>query len=172
MKISAENYLHGLLTEFLQKRGWPTEAVIVNRPRQEGFGDYATPVAMSLAKTLKKAPRLIAEEIVNALAYDRQLIEEIRIDGPGFINFRLGPGYWQSVLAEILRRREQYGGSASNAGKKINMEFVSANPTGPLNIVSARAASLGDVLANLFLATGAEAVREYYVNDAGQRVRM
>jgi arginyl-tRNA synthetase len=172
MNFSAENYLHDLLTKLMHKRGWPAEAVSVGRPKQESFGDYATPVAMSLAKTLKKAPRLIAEEIVNALEYDRTRIEEIRIDGPGFINFRFGPGHWQGVLAEILQARESYGCSTSHAGKKINMEFVSANPTGPLNIVSARAASIGDVLANLFRATGAEAAREYYVNDAGQRVRM
>ena len=172
MNLSAENYLHGLLVDFAQKRGWPVEAIVVNRPRQEGFGDYATPVAMSLAKSLKKAPRTIAEEIVNTLEYDRQLIQEIRIDGPGFINFRLGPGYWQNVLAEILQAREAYGRSNAGAGKKINLEFVSANPTGPLNIVSARAASIGDVLANLFQAAGAEARREYYVNDAGARVRM
>ena len=172
MNFSAENYLHELLVNFVQKRGWPAEAIVVNRPRQEGFGDYATPVAMSLAKSLKKAPRAIAEEIVNALEYDRQLIAEIRIDGPGFINFRLGPGYWQNILAEILRTREAYGRSQSGAGQKINLEFVSANPTGPLNIVSARAATIGDVLVNLFQATGAAAQREYYVNDAGARVRM
>jgi len=172
MILSAENYLHDLLTALMQKRGWPGEAVSVSRPKQESFGDYATPAAMSLARTLKKAPRAIAEEIVAALDYDRNLIEDIRIDGPGFINFRLGPGYWQSVLAEILRARESYGRSQTGAGRKINMEFVSANPTGPLNIVSARAASIGDVLVNLFHATGAEATREYYVNDAGQRVRM
>ncbi|MDZ7361309.1 MAG: arginine--tRNA ligase [candidate division KSB1 bacterium] len=169
---SAENYLHELLTALMQKRGWPIEAVSLSRPKQESFGDYATPAAMSLARTLKKAPRAVAEEIVAALDYDRNLIEEIRIDGPGFINFRLGPGYWQSVLAEILRARESYGRSQTGAGRKINMEFVSANPTGPLNIVSARAATIGDVLVNLFHATGAEATREYYVNDAGQRVRM
>ncbi len=172
MNESAENYLHGLLTDLMQKRGWPLEAVSVGRPRQEGFGDYATPVAMGLAKTLKKAPRVIAEEIVNALEYDRNLIEEIRIDGPGFINFRFGPGYWQNVLVEILQARERYGRSTSGAGKNINMEFVSANPTGPLNVVSARAASIGDVLVNLFRAVGAEAKREFYINDAGQRVRM
>ena len=172
MNFSAENYLHELLVNFVQKRGWPAEAIVVNRPRQEGFGDYATPVAMSLAKSLRKAPRAIAEEIVNALEYDRQLIAEIRIDGPGFINFRLGPGYWQNILAEILRTREAYGRSQSGAGQKINLEFVSANPTGPLNIVSARAATIGDVLVNLFQATGAAAQREYYVNDAGSRVRM
>ncbi|MCI0693772.1 arginine--tRNA ligase [candidate division KSB1 bacterium] len=172
MNPSAESYLHGLLTELMQKRGWPIEPVSVGRPRQEGFGDYATPVAMGLAKTLKKAPRLIAEEIVNSLEYDRDVIEEIRIDGPGFINFRFGPGYWQNVLAEILQTRERYGRSTSGAGKNINMEFVSANPTGPLNIVSARAASIGDVLVNLFHAIGAEAKREFYINDAGQRVRM
>jgi len=172
MNQSAENYLQELLTAFMQKRGWPATAVSVNRPRQEGFGDYATPVAMSLAKTLKKAPRAIAEEIVQALEYNRNLIDEVHVDGPGFINFRLGAGYWQNVLSEILHVRESYGRSNYNVDKKINMEFVSANPTGPLNIVSARAASIGDVLVNLFQATGAEASREFYVNDAGQRVRM
>ncbi|MDZ7291817.1 MAG: arginine--tRNA ligase [candidate division KSB1 bacterium] len=172
MDISAETYLHDLLTTLMRKQGWPTEAVSINRPRQEGFGDYATPVAMSLAKTLKQAPRAIAEKIVRNLEFDRNLIEEVSIDGPGFINFRLGPGYWQNVLAEILRKRELYGRSTWGAGRKINMEFVSANPTGPLNVVSARAASIGDVLVNLFHAVGAEASREYYVNDAGQRVRM
>jgi arginyl-tRNA synthetase len=172
MSHSAEKYLHDLLASTLQKSGWPAEAVSVSRPRQEGFGDYATPVAMSLAKTLKKAPRVIAEEIVRALEYDRNLIEEVTIDGPGFINFRLGPGYWQNVLAGILRQRESYGHSTWGAGRKINIEFVSANPTGPLNVVSARAASIGDVLANLFLAVGAAASREYYINDAGQRVKM
>jgi arginyl-tRNA synthetase len=172
MHLSAENYLHDVLIALMQKRGWPIEAVSLSRPKQESFGDYATPAAMSLARTLKKAPAAIAEEIVSALDYDRHLIEEIRIDGPGFINFRLGPAYWQSVLAEILRARESYGRSQTGAGRKINMEFVSANPTGPLNIVSARAATIGDVLVNLFHATGAEAAREYYINDAGQRVRM
>lgn len=172
MNQPAENYLHGLLTALMQERGWPLETVSVGRSRQEGFGDYASPVAMGLAKTLKKAPRVIAEEIVNVLEYDRDLIEEIRIDGPGFINFRLGVGYWQNVLAEILQARERYGRSTSGAGKNINMEFVSANPTGPLNVVSARAASIGDVLVNLFHAVGAEAQREFYINDAGQRVRM
>jgi arginyl-tRNA synthetase len=172
MNQSAENYLHGLLTELMEKRGWPTETVSVGRPRQEGFGDYATPLAMGLAKALKKAPRVIAEDIVNALEYDRALIEEIRIDGPGFINFRFGHGYWQTILAEILQARERYGHSTSGTGQNINMEFVSANPTGPLNVVSARAASIGDVLVNLFHAVGADAQREFYINDAGQRVRM
>jgi arginyl-tRNA synthetase len=144
----------------------------VSRPRQEGFGDYATPVAMSLAKTLRKPPRAIAEEIIRVLEYDRDLIAEVSIDGPGFINFRLGPGYWQGVLSEILRSQESYGRSTWGTGKKINVEFVSANPTGPLNVVSARAASIGDVLVNLFQAVGAEARREYYINDAGQRVKL
>ncbi|MDZ7343672.1 MAG: arginine--tRNA ligase, partial [candidate division KSB1 bacterium] len=167
-----EHYLHQLLTNVLFKRGWSVEVVSIGRPRQEGFGDYATSVAMTLAKTLKKPPTAIADEIVRALEYDRRLIEAITIDGPGFINFRLGAGYWQNLLAEILRLREAYGRSTSGTGKKINIEFVSANPTGPLNVVNARAASVGDVLANLFAATGAETTREYYINDAGQRVKM
>ncbi len=171
MSTHAEQYLRGVITSGLNKLGWPAENIILNRPRQEGFGDFATTVAMPLAKILKKAPRVIAEQLVAAMEYDRGFLTEVSIDGPGFINFRLGHGYWHHVLAEILRARENFGRSDWARGRKVNFEFVSANPTGPLNIVSARAAALGDVMANLMQACGAEVAREYYINDAGQRVK-
>ncbi len=171
MSTHAEQYLREVITSGLQKLGWPAENIILNRPRQEGFGDFATTVAMTLAKVLKKAPRPLAEQLVAALEYDRTLLTEISIDGPGYINFRLGEGYWHRVLAEILREAESFGRSNWASGRKINFEFVSANPTGPLNIVSARAAAIGDVMANLMQAVGAEVAREYYINDAGQRVK-
>jgi len=182
----AEHYLQSLIAGALQRLGWlhpPSFGsdelgggaaldVAIERPKQESFGDYATPMAMTLARDLRKAPRLIAQELVAALQYDKAMISEISIDGPGFINFRLGPGYWQAQLAAILKEREAFGKSTWGEGRKLQVEFVSANPTGPLNVVSARAASVGDVLVSLFQAVGFDAAREYYVNDAGRQVRL
>jgi arginyl-tRNA synthetase len=169
--MDAEKYLREIMTAGLRKLGWPAEAIVLARPRQESFGDFATPIAMTLAKSLKQSPRGIAEQLVAALAYDHSVLAEISIDGPGFVNFRLGAGYWQNLVADILNQREDYGHSARAKGQKFNFEFVSANPTGPLNIVSARAAAIGDVMANLMQAVGADVTREYYINDAGERVK-
>ena len=166
-----EQYLRELVVGVLKKLGWPTATVVLGRPRQESFGDFATAVAMTLAKSLKQPPRVLAEKLVAGLEYDRRLLAEISIDGPGFINFRLSEGYWQSQIADILAQRENYGQSTWAAGRTFNFEFVSANPTGPLNVVNARAAALGDVMANLMQAAGAGVTREYYINDAGQRVK-
>lgn len=180
MIIDAEKYLQEIIARALQTLGWPAgageprdhaEAIVINRPRQEGFGDFATPIAMNLARTLKKSPKILAQELTAALQYDDAVIDNITIDGPGFINFRLTPRYWQNILAEILKTREAFGKSNWAHDRKINLEFVSANPTGPLNVVNARAASIGDVLANLLQAAGAQVTREYYINDAGQRVK-
>ncbi len=171
MPIDAEKFLRETIAAGLNKLGWPAEIIVLARPRQESFGDFATPVAMALAKALKQPPRALAEKLVAVLEYDRSLLAEISIDGPGFINFRLAESYWQSLIAEILWQREKYGRSAWAAGKKFNFEFVSANPTGPLNVVNARAAAIGDAMAHLMQASGAEVAREYYINDAGQRVK-
>ncbi len=178
MIIDAEKYLQEIIARAMQRLGWTAgesrdhaEAIVINRPRQEGYGDFATPIAMNLAKTLRKAPKTLAQELTAALQYDDAVIDNITIDGPGFINFRLTPRYWQNVLAEILKTREAFGKSNWAHEQRINIEFVSANPTGPLNVVNARAASIGDVLANLLQAVGAHVTREYYINDAGQRVK-
>lgn len=168
----AEQYLQSIVASAMQRLAWPVIDIAIERPRQESFGDFATPTAMTLARDLRKAPRLIAQELVAALQYDSTMISEISIDGPGFINFRLGPGYWQSQLANILLQKEDFGKSTSGEGRKLQIEFVSANPTGPLNVVSARAASVGDVLVSLFQAVGFNAAREYYVNDAGRQIRL
>jgi len=168
----AEQYLQSVVASAMQRLAWPKIDIAIERPRQESFGDFATPTAMTLARDLRKAPRLIAQELVAALQYDATMISEISIDGPGFINFRLGPGYWQSQLANILHQKEDFGKSTSGKGRKLQVEFVSANPTGPLNVVSARAASVGDVLVSLFHTVGFNAAREYYVNDAGRQIRL
>lgn len=172
MLLRAEEYLQSVIASALQRLGWPAVDIGIERPKQESFGDYATPTAMVLARHLRKAPRALAEELAAQLRDDKEVISEVSIDGPGFINFRLGPAYWQAQLATILRERESYGKSLWGDGRKLQVEFVSANPTGPLNVVSARAASVGDVLVNLFRAVGFAAYREYYVNDAGRQIRL
>ncbi|MCG3158286.1 MAG: Arginine--tRNA ligase [bacterium] len=171
MNLNAENYLEEIIAAALARLGWPAAAIVINRPRQEGFGDFATPLAMNLAKAMRQAPKALAQELQAALAYDPAVISQVTVDGPGFLNFHFTPAYWQQVLAAVLQQREAFGQSTWAAGQRVNLEFVSANPTGPLNVVNARAASIGDVLANMLQAVGAAVVREYYINDAGQRVK-
>ncbi len=144
----------------------------LEKPKQENFGDASSPAAMNLAKVAKKAPRQIAQKIIDAFEIDPHFIEKIEIAGPGFINFYLANSCLRDSVRDIINEGIEYGKTDAAAGKRIQLEFVSANPTGPLNIVSARAASVGDVLANLFQATGIAAQREYYVNDAGRQIQL
>ena len=134
-------------------------------------GDIATPIALGLAKTAKMAPRAIAETIrkhVNRTEHPS--IRELQIAGPGFINVYLSYEWLYDTLRTIVSAKRDYGNCGIGKGKRIQIEFVSANPTGPLNIVSGRAAAVGDTLVNLLNAIGYEAIREYYVNDAGGQV--
>ena len=144
--------------------------LLLEKPKQENFGDVASTVAMSLAKVAKKNPRQIAQDIVEQFEIDPFYVEKIEIAGPGFINFYLSTRCLQQSVFEILQQGERYGTSNAGNGRRIQLEFVSANPTGPLNIVSARAASVGDVLAHLFRAGGYDAESEFYVNDAGRQI--
>ncbi len=146
--------------------------VVIEKPRQAAFGDFATTSALNLAKTLKTAPRQIAEKIVAAFDDPRNLVAKFSIDGPGFINVTLSPDYWRSLLPEIISSGERYGAIDLGRKQKIQIEFVSANPTGPLNVVSARAAAVGDVLVSVLNLAGYDAWREYYVNDAGRQIRL
>ena len=134
-------------------------------------GDIATPIALGLAKQAKSAPRAIAEIIVNHVNIDEHpSIRKMDIAGPGFINVYLSNEWLFDTLFAIRRLNNDYGTSDKGKGKRIQIEFVSANPTGPLNIVSGRAAAVGDTLVNLLNAIGFDAIREYYVNDAGGQV--
>lgn len=134
-------------------------------------GDIATPIALGLAKSAKKAPREIAEIIVKYVNQDEHpSIRKLEIAGPGFINVYLSKEWLYKTLRTIISSKDTYGRSNIGAGKRVLIEFVSANPTGPLNIVSGRAAAVGDTLVNLLNAVGYDAVREYYVNDAGGQV--
>ena len=143
---------------------------VVEVPGNPEHGDFATNVAMLLARDEKMAPRKIAEIIVAALGDGAGLIQHVEIAGPGFINFSLEPSCWYQILDEIQRNGSQWGESASGAGRKVQVEFVSANPTGPLHIGHGRGAAIGDVLCRLMAATGWDVCREFYYNDAGVQI--
>lgn len=139
-------------------------------PKNPEHGDFATNLAMIMAKAERKAPRQIAETLVAALR-GNPLCERIEIAGPGFINFRLSPSCWYGVLDRVMRSGDNYGRSQVGDGTRIQVEFVSANPTGPLHIGHGRGAAVGDAVASVLQAAGFDVQREYYVNDAGNQVR-
>ncbi len=174
--MKVEDYLADVLSEKIRALVENENEVIpieFETPRDERFGDVATNVAMRLARSLKKNPRQIATDLVQGIDWDANFVESVNIAGPGFINFVLSKKYFQNVLADILKQGEaEFGNSRVGQGKRIQVEFVSANPTGPLNVVSARAASVGDTMVNVMNRVGFEARREYYVNDAGRQVRL
>jgi arginyl-tRNA synthetase len=162
--------LREALGRTLAELGLPAERADITPPRDPSHGDAATSVALVLAKEARRNPRDLAAEIVGAFDRDSALVESVEVAGPGFINFRFAGPWYERVLREAVRRGERYGCSDAAKGTRVQVEFVSANPTGPLNIVSARAAAVGDAIASLLQAIGAEVEREYYVNDAGQQV--
>lgn len=139
--------------------------------RDEAHGDYASNVAMVIASQARKNPRAIAQAIVAKLKDDGGLLSRVEIAGPGFINFFVREERWRGLLLEIERLRERYGTLAIGTGRKVQVEFVSANPTGPLHIGHARGAVTGDVIANILRASGHDVVKEYYINDVGNQMR-
>jgi arginyl-tRNA synthetase len=148
--------------------GAPT-TVTVERPRQKGHGDYATNVALQLAKQAGTNPRAFAE-LVSARLVDADGIAGVEVAGPGFLNISVDAGAQGQVAAEIVAAGASYGSSDAFAGEKINLEFVSANPTGPLHIGAVRWAAVGDALGRIFTFSGAEVTREYYFNDHGAQL--
>lgn len=153
----------------LTKAGLPAlEACMWEVPRQADHGDYATNAAMTLAKAARRPPRQVAEAIVANFPRAAE-VERLDVAGPGFINVTLSPAWCREALREVLTAGAGYGRGGAVAGKGIRLEFVSANPTGPLVIVNARAAAIGDALGRLLRAQGARVTTEYYVNDAGNQ---
>ncbi len=148
--------------------GVPTE-VTVERPRQKGHGDYATNVALQLAKKAGTNPRAFAELVSEKLT-ENDAITAVEIAGPGFLNISVDAGAQGQVAADIVAAGERYGASDAFAGEKINLEFVSANPTGPLHLGGVRWAAVGDALGRIFSLAGAEVTREYYFNDHGAQL--
>ena len=148
-------------------------AVRLERPKQAEHGDLATNVAMQLARTLKKNPRQIAEELVAAMKADAAfgaLLSDVEIAGPGFINMRFHQTAKFSVIADVLRQGAAFGSSKAFEGKSVLLEYVSANPTGPLHLGHARQGALGDVLARVMHTQGYKVMREFYYNDAGVQI--
>ena len=143
--------------------------VTVERPRQQGHGDYATNVAMQLAKQAGTNPRAFAE-LVRVPLEATDGVAGVEVAGPGFLNITVEAGAQGEVAAQIVAAGERYGSSDAFAGEKINLEFVSANPTGPLHIGAVRWAAVGDALGRVFSMTGAEVTREYYFNDHGAQI--
>lgn len=145
-------------------------AVVLEVPKDKAHGDLATNAAMQLTRIAKRNPRQIAEAIIEHLDHDKAGIVKAEIAGPGFINFTLSKSYLFPIIEQVYRQGEDYGRTDKGAGQKIQMEFVSANPTGSLHLGHARGAAVGDALCNVLDFAGYKVTREYYINDAGNQV--
>jgi arginyl-tRNA synthetase len=162
-----------LLRQALAGLGVAEANVVLERPKVEAHGDIATNVALQIAKGLKKNPRDVATAIVDALKINpaaAELIESAEVAGPGFINLRVAPAARREVVRQALREGACFGTTSRHAGHRVMVEFVSANPTGPLHLGHARQAALGDALSNLLAAQGWQVTREFYYNDAGVQI--
>ncbi len=173
-----KTHLQTLMTQALRQlqaegalAGIESPAIPVERSRDRTHGDFASSVALGLAKMARCKPRDLAERIVSALPTSER-IARVEIAGPGFINFFLTPGAYQAVVAEILDQGEAFGRSTFGGGRRVQVEFVSANPTGPLHVGHGRGAAFGATVANLLEAVGYQVHREYYVNDAGRQMNI
>jgi arginyl-tRNA synthetase len=162
--------LRAELSRIATALGAPDTTFILERPRDDGHGDWATNLAMALAKPLKRKPRELAEEIVKQLSLPSGAIARTEIAGPGFINFWLAQDALADHLRTIIATGTEYGRHQFGKGTKVNVEFVSANPTGPLHVGHGRGAALGDGIAALYEWTGHDVTREFYNNDAGVQI--
>ncbi len=170
-----EQYLQESIRQALLKIGLNEDqipGIQIEKPRDPSHGDAATNVAMQLAKPLRNNPRKIAEQLVDELDLDPERIKSTEIAGPGFINFRFAGDYIYNELAQIIEKGTEFGKSDGSIGIKALVEFVSANPTGPLTVGHGRNAVLGDTVARLLEWTGADVQREYYFNNAGRQMRL
>ncbi|MCW5705720.1 arginine--tRNA ligase [Shinella sp.] len=164
-----KNVLEGLEIVREKRADLDFGRISVEPPRDASHGDVATNAAMVLAKPLGLNPRALADLIVAELKKDPE-VADVGVAGPGFINVRLSVAYWQKLLAAIVRAGTGYGRGAQGAGRKVNVEYVSANPTGPMHVGHCRGAVVGDALANLLAFAGYAVTKEYYINDAGSQI--
>ena len=156
--------------EVLKKTDIPF--IEVELPKEGSHGDYASNIAMVLASNQREAPSRIAERIVENINDSNRILDTIEIAGPGFINFFIRSSVWPALLKEVDTLGEEYGESNIGNGIRVQVEFVSANPTGPLHIGHARGAVIGDVIASILQTSGFSVSREYYINDAGNQMNM
>lgn len=177
MIISAENQIKDLIKTAYDKlvdQGTFVQNdeldILVEIPNDSINGDFASSFAMTAARSLHKAPRVIAEAVVNMVDLTGSYFAKVEAAGPGFINFYVSEKWYADVLKEIVENGEQYGANENGKGQKVMVEFVSANPTGPMHLGNARGGVLGDTLANILKKNGYDAYKEFYVNDAGNQV--
>lgn len=147
------------------------QGLTVESPKNLSFGDISTNISFLLARRLKSSPLKIATDLAALITPDNKLLEKVEIAGGGFLNFFLAKKKLQEIVVEIEEKGALFGSSKMGAGRKVLVEFVSANPTGPLHIGHGRGAVLGDTLANIFSFLGYQVSREYYVNDAGRQIK-
>jgi len=158
------------LKSLIEEKGI-NEEIILEIPKEESNGDYATNLALKLAKSLRKPPMAIAQDIVKEFDLKEFHLDKIEIANPGFINFFLDKKYLAKIVFQILDLKEDYGKLEIGANKRVNIEFVSANPTGYLHIGHGRGAAYGDSLSRIFKKVGYEVIKEHYVNDAGNQIK-
>jgi arginyl-tRNA synthetase len=168
----AKAYLEKQLRAVMDSLSGEQVPVSVDKPREATWGDFSTNIAMVAADPLGRKPGEIAQDVASHLKLDPDIVESVEVAGPGFINFRLSVTYLRAKLGQILIEDDSFGSSDEGGNQQVQVEFVSANPTGPLNIVSARAAAVGDVLIRLLKFRGYDARSEYYVNDSGNQVTL
>jgi len=167
--ILIEKALRGIVAE--NGWEWPEKAVL-ETPKDVKHGDLATNLAMVLSKQAKAAPRVVAEKVMAAVCEKFPGLVSAEIAGPGFINFTFAPSFWQEVVMDVEEQGSAFGSSANGGGRRINVEYVSANPTGPLHIGHGRGAAVGDSLTRLLRFAGYDVSTEYYINDAGRQMRL
>jgi arginyl-tRNA synthetase len=169
--MTAAEQIRAELIRAARSLGAPEDvSPLLERPREASHGDWATNLAMVLAKPLRSKPRDIADRLRDSIDLERAGVSRIEIAGPGFMNFWLDAGRIASGLGEIISADERYGQSNAGGGKVVNVEFVSANPTGPLHVGHGRQAALGDAISTLLETTGWNVTREFYYNDAGVQI--
>ncbi|HSE57922.1 MAG TPA: arginine--tRNA ligase, partial [Nitrospiraceae bacterium] len=154
----------------LKTAAWPT--LNLDAPKRPEWGDLASTVAMSLASSEQRTPHDIAQIIVENLSQREQLFDRIEIVRPGFLNLTVKPALWQETLKEIEAQGASYGTTTLGKGRRVLVEYVSANPTGPLHVGHGRGAAVGQAVASLLHAVGFEVVSEYYINDAGRQMKL
>lgn len=148
----------------------PLPAFNIEKPANSANGDFSSNIALAGAKAFKKAPRMIAQSIADNIDLEGTLFEKVEIAGPGFLNFYLSQRYYSEIVKDVITKGEDYGASNFGKGKKVLVEFVSANPTGPMHIGNARGGAIGDCLAAVLEKAGYNVSREFYVNDAGNQI--
>ena len=167
--------LGAAVTRAAAAEGWPDAAIPeVNweYPPDPVFGDLSTPISFSLAKLVRRKPRDIAAAIQHALMADPALVEKVEVAGAGYLNIFVARSWWHAIVGRVLSAGQEYGRANLGEGQRVQVEFVSANPTGPLHVGHGRGAVLGDAVASLLTAIGYQVEREFYINDAGTQVRL